>query len=301
MLSLIGRMCSPLRAATIHHTISISSWNVLAPCYKRLHGGAPGKALWSRWDVRESESNHLWKTRCLGVLDFVEEHLGSDVVCLQELYMHPWMVGEVQQRFGRKYDVFIKRQPGEKADGVATLIKKEFQGKELPGTNLKSIGGRGFQALVLTVPGSAGQPSLPVKLINVHLSFPHGAASRVNQLRQARAAAHIFEGDHRRSDFVDFVVGDLNSEVDSDVCHHLVREGFLHCSPGERSIVSHLNHLGQTLHVDHILARKRSEVRLELLNYDIHPGQWTSQDWPTGFELSDHRPISASLLFESKK
>jgi len=68
--------------------VEITTWNVLAPCYKRLSRLLP-PSMQSLFAARESSDSKLWETRCEGISSFIKEELkNSDVICLQGASFH---------------------------------------------------------------------------------------------------------------------------------------------------------------------------------------------------------------------
>lgn len=65
--------------------LEITTWNVLAPCYKRLNPVTPPGML-SLFTARESSAAPLWETRCQEIACFIKDELkDSDIICLQGL------------------------------------------------------------------------------------------------------------------------------------------------------------------------------------------------------------------------
>jgi hypothetical protein len=63
--------------------LKISSFNLLAPCYKRLHFGNSGNS------VRESANQEIWEKRLADAIGFFNSYLlkTSQIIALQEYWM----------------------------------------------------------------------------------------------------------------------------------------------------------------------------------------------------------------------
>lgn len=150
----------------------------------------------------------------------------------------------------------------------------------------------------------------PLLLLNTHLSFPHTPVDEQAQRVQINTATTFLEYERTRRGLPpttpQVVVGDLNSEDRSSVCQHLEQSGFTSCfadaSPkgtanGSERRITHLNHLGQAVGVDHIFFKAPAHGA-DVLERVVDPPHLPCDTWQERMNsISDHRPLTASLRF----
>lgn len=125
---------------------SVATFNVLAPCYKRLDvtSGVSGdlsstSSVYSEADKkvlgmgvgrrkprpRESQFCELWKTRCREMCVFLTSAENSfDVIALQEYWFHDEYDAIVKSFFAQDYFFVTLQRTGEKRDGLVTLVSQ---------------------------------------------------------------------------------------------------------------------------------------------------------------------------------
>lgn len=361
-----------------HYSIgnfNIVTFNLLAPCYKRLP--IINEATHQR--IREEEDANMWKTRARETLAFFQENIlsSSSIVALQEF----WLETEYSQSFERifeetGYELKKLRRSSSRNDAVALAIKKEFftimGGQDIV---LCQIGHR--VALLLWIRHKfTGKDIL---IANTHLSFPHSAMERINQMRQMRKLTSVIDSFAMNNQIwgaTRIILGDFNVVGESPVCDHLRSEGYFSCLeisppknieestsistllPESREVlkplgnttltiesssreddsasatpevivesmnpisrylvpfVSHKTHEAQSLGVDHIFVKPQFECRLTrsfdednsfsreircsgglfVNGTEVLPHYLASNVWQSEFNISDHRPVGASLV-----
>ncbi|CAM9688172.1 unnamed protein product [Chrysoparadoxa australica] len=281
--------------------LCLTTFNLLAPCYKRLGGS---KGLLSR-TPRESEFDGVWSQRVTGTADFIASYLEtSDLICLQEFWCQSEEYQSVMRnRLQAKYDFHLLKRPGKKQDGIAVLCRKgRFAVLSSQGARLSDHGDRVALMLHLQEQGGKGQELL---LANTHLSFPHNAIDRSKQMAQIQRLTQGLEDFATKCsplphpDAPRIIVGDLNVEENDPVCLHLSESGYrnayrTHYRDGRRA-VSHLTHRGEALMVDHVFYKSSTKGSLGVKHAALIPAGEEETTWNDRFDLSDHRPLTVQL------
>lgn len=243
-------------------SLRVCTFNLLAPCYKRLAPGSGSKYK------RESQDAALWQERVDATAQFLQQQVlpHVDVLGLQEY----WFEQEFEQRFaqaiGPDFEIRTHRRVGDKADGVAFVLRKSrFEMLAEKGYPLTKIGSR--VALSLLLQDRIAKQRLLVTV--THLSFPHCDFSRDTQLSQGRTLVREvaeFARQHDASrDVPCIIVGDFNAELSEPSCRLVVDSGYIDAFavvaatrdqdafvPGAPGFVSHRNHREEAVGVDHI-------------------------------------------------
>ncbi|CAN0180600.1 unnamed protein product, partial [Ectocarpus fasciculatus] len=95
-------------------TLSITTFNVLAPIFKRVGSG------------RESEFRETYLERHKVILEHIKG-VGSDVVCLQELWVAEQEMVDMYRRGLQGYRMFTLPRTESRGDGVACFIKEGIE------------------------------------------------------------------------------------------------------------------------------------------------------------------------------
>lgn len=261
---------------------NVVTFNVLAPVYKRLQS----LNLETGNRKRESQNPELWRARANKTLQFFRDEVfpHTEILGMQEFWTDPQYRGIFErdfQQFG--YDVRMLQRTGSKLDAVVIAVKKDaFDVLGSLNVVLCTLSDR--VALVLWLRHKATGKHFIVA--NTHLSFPHSALDKINQLRQMATLTNAME-DFARANQVSsatrMIMGDFNVEYTSRVCEHLRSLGYISCfevsSPlnprltphsmedphqpkalRKRTLrfVSHRNHRNEDVGVDHIFVRAES-------------------------------------------
>ncbi|KNC52952.1 uncharacterized protein AMSG_09121 [Thecamonas trahens ATCC 50062] len=285
-------------------SLVIMTFNMLAPCYKRVSSAAvPGG--------RESGGS-AWRARMEGQLEYIGEELDAvdeaayAVVCLQEVWLESPEAMEMVEGFAAERGLVTHawKRPRKKKDGVAILVDGRLAIDVADALCFKDHGNRVVGAVAVTLP----LPTLvTVVVANVHLTYPHHAGDL--RMREAQAKASLAWLDQTFGAEVPVVwCGDFNGEATQDaVVSTIVDAGFLSAyhaihGSGESAgtdlarldFVSHHTHAGTDVGVDYIWTRGPSlaPISAELLPTHLPSTVWPStDDWPH----SDHRPVLAIL------
>jgi len=244
--------------------VKVVSFNMLAPCYKRMRGvtnpttsrssssssgggsgegggatpsssggggsGGSGYGVWKQ-DVREADLDAVWSQRARETVDFVENELlpSASVVALQEYWLHESYASMFQMSMNANgFEVRVFKRPGKKADSVALAVRlRDFEIKGQSDVQLCAIGDR--VALVLWLSHRASGKTFLVA--NTHLSFPHNLFDRNNQILQMRNLIEHIES-YAKANGVGpatrIIAGDFNVEGASPVA------ALLYCSTPPR-------------------------------------------------------------------
>lgn len=154
-----------------HGSLSIATFNVLAPCYKRMADGG-----------READFPERMERRARETAAFIREEVAADIICLQEYYLAEQYRRLFETELGGGYDVIVHPRPN-KREGCAVLVRKGmFRVQAVKGTTLSRWGSRigllvDLQAVIpdssSTSGGGGGGSGSKILLLNAHLSFPH--------------------------------------------------------------------------------------------------------------------------------
>ncbi|CAN0076421.1 unnamed protein product, partial [Ectocarpus sp. 4 AP-2014] len=235
-------------------TLSITTFNVLAPIFKRVGSG------------RESEFRETYLERHKAILEHIKG-VGSDVVCLQELWVAEQEMVDMYRRLGlRGYRMFTLPRTESRGDGLACFVKEGIEVLDRQDLRLKGVGGRVALVLRLGIrEGGEGVDRREVVVANTHLLFPHARTYEILRIRELRKLLAFLECYTQTNDLAHLPVvlcGDFNGRSLGRVYRHLAERGF-RCSyedmlgPGAdfSRWITHLNHRGEEVGVDYIWFR----------------------------------------------
>lgn len=260
---------------------NIISFNLLAPVYKRLQS----LDLHTGNRKRESQNQELWRGRAQRTVQFLRDEIlpDTDILGMQEFWVDPHYQSIFENDFrSRGFELRHLQRSGGKLDAVALAIKKSvFRIVDSDNVYLCTLSDR--VALVLWLQHL--ETGRNVLVANTHLSFPHTALDKLNQIRQMKTLTSTMEefaNRHGITHAARIIIGDFNVEYTSAVCEHLRSDGYVSCfevsmpqnsrvAPHSlidadlavrprsqtRSLkfVSHRNHRAEELGVDHIFVR----------------------------------------------
>eukprot|EP00903_Cladosiphon_okamuranus_P017828 g16407.t1 len=241
--------------------LSITTFNVLAPIFKRVGTG------------RESEFREAYLARHASIISHLKS-VGSDVICLQELWVAEQEMVDMYQRSLQGYSMFTLPRTEARGDGVACFVKEDIDVLDKQDLRLKGVGGRVALVLRLGIGGGGegGGGRREVVVANTHLLFPHARTFQILRIRELRKLLAFVECYTQTNDLAHLPVvlcGDFNGRTSGRVYQHLADRGF-RCSyedtlgPGADCSrwITHVNHLGEELGVDYIWYRN-PDPRLE--------------------------------------
>ncbi|CAF3119800.1 unnamed protein product [Rotaria socialis] len=273
-------------------TLSVCTFNVLAPCYKRLS---------SEYD-RESSYDTLWQKRHLSIINLLQS-LDIHLICLQEFWFkNPSFIQLYKSNLLSKYSFYTLRRTGLLDDGLAILVdSNHFKVLDKYELILNDIGDRIGLLLNLEFNGKN------LLLINIHLTFPHHrfeSRLRLKQMKKFLELIHNYQISKNLLNKCTLILcGDFNSSYHKDDVYQLIDKQFqssykfIH---GNEPNVTHLTHRNEQLGVDFIFYK--SDILLpvssELIPRGCNSLTWSDQgEW----NLSDHRAILTMFKYKNNQ
>lgn len=228
----------------------VATYNILCPAYRRMG------------NARESEDEDCWKSRLARVVHDLKQ-TNADVLCLQEV----WLANEeatdiLKQALDEAgYDTYTTKRTSHwnaREDGLLTATRRSFaQVIDQVDIPFNDCGDRTAQLVWLKLHGG-GQ----VAVVNLHLLFPHNANSTVIRLRETFKLLEFLEA-WRQPNIPFVALGDWNGSERGRVQRFLRSQGWVSAlkSCGISSTddeetdewISHVNHHGELVGVDHVL------------------------------------------------
>lgn len=237
--------------------LSVLTFNMLAPCYKRLFN----ENGIERSD-READHESLWTSRLTAILHLLTSISPTpDIIALQEVWFHPPFISRFEEILKPHYHIFYAQRPGSKKDGLATLVRRDESLN--PPVHIATFplanGDRIGLAVSVTLPSTVLCPSSPLLLVNAHLTFPHGPSSRRLRATEVEALT-AFVASHTASPPLPvLVLGDFNGDTLSPVCRRMVQDQFVNCYTSINGPTAlpktHYNHQREQVFVDHVFLR----------------------------------------------
>ncbi|KAL7516690.1 hypothetical protein ACHAWX_001679 [Stephanocyclus meneghinianus] len=340
MRTAILSICILTISTVIHRqtacALTITTFNILAPVHRSM----------DRMNHRESEREDWWRPRAEGVAQYIANKLNqSDVIMLQEWWFDESFTNIFDDATGHLFHRIAERRPSAQRgqmrdDGLCCLVKKD--GKlDLIRSEHVLTGPQRISQLVHCREKALHGIGRDVFFANSHLSFPGHADPLVNNERHANEARIILEALSRAatasqesnndSDTLQVICGDFNSNSCGLAASLLESPpyNFVNCASataqqmlsnigGPVNIgVTHCNHLGQKVSVDHIFLRlndgRRNAVPFQSLKMDRCAALAMGYLDTKGSRilnvqsdhiiiegrqvLSDHRPVTATIAW----
>jgi len=270
------------------NTLSVCTFNVLSPCYKRLS---------SEYD-RESAYESLWQTRHLSIINLLQS-LEINLICLQEYWFkNPLFTQLYQSYLSSKYSFYTLQRTGLLDDGLAILVDSKYL-KVIDKCEFKlnDIGHR--VGLLLHI--EFNQKSLLI--INIHLTFPHYRFERRVRLKQIKKFLDLIYEYQLSKNLLNkcsiILCGDFNSSYHNDPVYQLIEKQFqssykfIH---GYEPHVTHLTHRNEQLGVDFIFYKSNlfQPISSELIPRGCNHLIWNDK---SQWKLSDHRPLLTTFKY----
>ncbi|PXF48573.1 putative calcium-binding protein [Gracilariopsis chorda] len=246
---------------------SLLTFNLLAPCYKRMYNG-----LGNERRERERDYESLWRPRLEAMLQLLLSVQPTPaIINLQEVWFHQPYLARLEAVLSPYYHIFYARRP-HKDDGLATLVSKNaalfsdvthVSTFMLAEPSCKAPCDRvGLAVSAQIVPPDSAQLSVASRLliVNTHLTFPHSFIPPNYREMQAEVLTSFANNYAKNAPFpvVSIIVGDFNSDSKSSVCQNVTSESFINCFQhlnGDVNPITHFNHRRQSVYVDHVFLR----------------------------------------------
>ncbi|KAG8663671.1 uncharacterized calcium-binding protein At1g02270 isoform X2 [Manihot esculenta] len=253
--------------------ISCTTFNILAPIYKRLDH--------QDQSIRESDNRTFWFTRNQIILDWLLFEK-SCIICLQEFWVgNEELVHMYQERLGNAgYATFQLSRTNNRGDGLLTAVHEHYirvlNYQEL---HFNDFGDRVAQLLHVQsalplMQSQNGDAQQEFLIVNTHLLFPHDSSLSIVRLNQAYKILQYVETFQRENklNLVPIILcGDWNGSKRGHVYKFLRSQGFasaydiLHqytdSDADAHRWVSHRNHRGNICGVNFIWLRNPIKSR----------------------------------------
>ncbi|KAH6756248.1 Calcium-binding endonuclease/exonuclease/phosphatase family [Perilla frutescens var. hirtella] len=279
--------------------ISCTTFNILAPIYKRLNHEDPS--------CRESDVKDDWMDRNQRILNWLLCERSS-IICLQEFWVgNEELVNIYDKRLGDAgYINFKLARTNNRGDGLLTAVHKDYfkviNHRELL---FNDFGDRVAQLLhvELNVPISQSRNSnvrQELLIVNTHLLFPHDSSLCLERLRQVYKILQYVESyqkENKLNPLPILLCGDWNGSKRGHIYKFLRSQGFVssydtahhYTDADAHKWVSHRNHRGNICGVDFIwllnpnryrklLKTSWSEAVLGMFKYHLRRASLTEDD-----------------------
>uniref|UniRef100_A0A2C9WHN4 Endonuclease/exonuclease/phosphatase domain-containing protein n=1 Tax=Manihot esculenta TaxID=3983 RepID=A0A2C9WHN4_MANES len=238
----------PMRDHRQQPSITCTTFNILAPMYKRINLGR-------NQNSRESDCRVYWLARSNRILDSLLRER-SCIICLQEFWLgNEELVSMYEKRLGDAgYVNFQLGRTNNRGDGLLTAVRKDYfrviNYRELL---FNDCGDRVAQLLHVELASPFSQflnnndICLEILIVSTHLLFPHDSSLCLVRL-------------HQLSPMPIILCGDWNGSKRGHVYKFLRSQGFVssydtahqYTDADAHKWVSHRNHCGNICGVDFI-------------------------------------------------
>ncbi|KAI7991083.1 putative calcium-binding protein [Camellia lanceoleosa] len=253
--------------------VSCTTFNILAPIYKRLNG-----------QNCESEFRELWLSRNESILDRLLT-LSSSIICLQEFWVHnEELVTMYEKRLGDAgYVTYKLARTNNRGDGLLTAVhQNHFHVLNYQECLFNDIGDRVAQLLHLELLVHSSENQLTntrkeVLVMNTHLIFPHDSSYCFVRLKQVYKMLKYIDSychENQLPPVPVILCGDWNGSKKGNVYKFLQSQGFVssydiahpYTNDAEdlSKWISHHNHRGNVCGVDFILLHNPSNYQRPL-------------------------------------
>uniref|UniRef100_A0A7N0TCG6 EF-hand domain-containing protein n=1 Tax=Kalanchoe fedtschenkoi TaxID=63787 RepID=A0A7N0TCG6_KALFE len=241
--------------------ISCTTFNILAPIYKRLkhHQGE---------SCRESDYRAYWMTRNRRILNWLLFERSS-IICLQEFWVgNEELVSMYEKRLGDcGYVTFKLARTNNRGDGLLTALREDcFRIVRQRDLAFEDPWNRVAQLLHVELAGPFSQgacASQGMLIVNTHLLFPHDSSLSLIRLQQAYKILQCVESYQKEmqlSPMPIMLCGDWNGSKRGHLYKFLRSQGFVssydtahrYTDADAHKWISHRNHRGDICGVDFI-------------------------------------------------
>ncbi|XP_031251168.1 uncharacterized calcium-binding protein At1g02270-like [Pistacia vera] len=243
--------------------ISCTTFNILAPIYKRLDE--------QNQSLRESDFKESWFKRNQAILDWLL-YERSSIICLQEFWVgNEELVRMYQERLGDAgYITFKLARTNNRGDGLLTALHRScFRVLNYRELLFNDFGDRvaqlvHVQSVVPFLPNQKGGQQ-EILIVNTHLLFPHDSSLsivRLHQVYKILQYLEVYQRENKLNNIPIILCGDWNGSKRGHVYKFLRSQGFVSSydnahqyTDGDADAhkwVSHRNHRGNICGVDFI-------------------------------------------------
>uniref|UniRef100_K3WN22 Endonuclease/exonuclease/phosphatase domain-containing protein n=1 Tax=Globisporangium ultimum (strain ATCC 200006 / CBS 805.95 / DAOM BR144) TaxID=431595 RepID=K3WN22_GLOUD len=245
-------MLELVRRRAVPRTLSLMTFNVLAPCYFR-HGGRV-----------ESDDRTAFLSRAQALIHAIQRER-CDLVCLQEYWFNREYQATFRRAFYPSHYIHTLKRPGDKEDGLAIFVEKnKFEIHHVQHIDFEADQAGDRVALLMHVATKWNRHDVPLAqrsflVINSHLTFPHCQMYKDMRLDQIKVVLESVRDYVTRESLENVPVlmcGDFNDF--NDPVHSLVMQNgyasvfaYLH---GREAKITHCNHNNREVGVDFVFA-----------------------------------------------
>uniref|UniRef100_A0A5B6ZND6 Endonuclease/exonuclease/phosphatase domain-containing protein n=1 Tax=Davidia involucrata TaxID=16924 RepID=A0A5B6ZND6_DAVIN len=243
-------------------SISCTTFNILAPIYKRLNP--------KDQSCRESDYRAYWLNRNRSILDSLL-YERSSIICLQEFWVgNEELVNMYDKRLGDAgYINFKLARTNNRGDGLLTAVHKDyFRVLDHREILFNDLGNRVAQLLHVELVAPFAQcrsnnVRQGILIVNTHLLFPHDSSLclvRLQQVYKILQYVESYQKEYMLNPLPIILCGDWNGSKRGHVYKFLRSQGFVssydtahqYTDADAHKWVSHRNHRGNVCGVDFI-------------------------------------------------
>ncbi|KAM7446230.1 hypothetical protein ABFA07_005445 [Porites harrisoni] len=273
-------------------TLRVATFNVLAPCYNWLSG-------W--WGQCESSKPSLYVPRFRAIVDLIANQTPSlHVVCLQEFWFHDDVMDLFHAQFDKKYRIVKLKRTGFKTDGLAILVDRSINILSINPIHFNDMNRRVALLLHLLLPEEE-----EVIVMTTHLTYCSNFFDqylRMFQIKKARSEIENYQKKNNVEHIPVILAGDFNGCPKDAVYSHVMESGFLSSYQSVHNREPHVTHRvynGEEILVDYIFFRNSSSSHLVPKTSTVLPAEYSDEEWPKDFTLSDHRMIMTEFELQT--
>ncbi|KAJ6226957.1 hypothetical protein M0813_10495 [Anaeramoeba flamelloides] len=268
--------------------LKVTTFNILAPCYKRLNPG------------RESTNPNLWKSRQRNILGLLLSS-ESDILCIQELWFDTLFMKNLKHEFSGYEGIGVKRP--NRMDGLGIFVKKSTY--NLVDFESLTLNDEGYRVALLAQIRSKGDSSIEFLIVNTHLTFPHTKLELKLRLWQVKRIIKWVKQINSSKNLPVIFTGDFNL-IHDNVYRYVKKQGFESCfekSNKREPYVTHQNHRSEQVCTDFIFLKTDTNCKTTCSSNHSYllPKGLPDENFPKDFSMSDHRPLVSELSFEHTK
>ncbi|GAM27809.1 hypothetical protein SAMD00019534_109850 [Acytostelium subglobosum LB1] len=306
-------------------TFSVTTFNILAPCYNRTNHYASPEAIAAR-DHPVANNNNNNKLvdviECSRQYDILQilQTVDADIINLQEFFFNKDFKQLYESTLSDRYQAFYLQRTSGKLDGVATFVKKHLNIKHQHMLEFKDQGDRVALILHIDSPSSSSSPSgHELILANTHLTFPHTVFDetilRRTQIESIHNNIQLYLNEIQQVGSIPIVIcGDMNTPTKNEECvvnRFFRQKGYIstfnYIHPEINHFVSHKSHKDQEVGADYIYlldsnnnsnnnnSDNKKNIHIQPIESYLFPKEVPADKWIKGFESSDHRPLTTSF------
>ncbi|KXJ22722.1 uncharacterized calcium-binding protein At1g02270 [Exaiptasia diaphana] len=288
-------LLSKMAVAAASNKVSFrcATFNILAPCYRRLEG------QYSKW---ESSQPNLYMERLQSIIQLISQQPKLDTICLQEFWFNSDALELFENKLGDRYKIIKLKRQGEKTDGLAIFVDRSLRILATQSLRFNDYGYRVALLLHLELPDNGYE----VILTTTHLSYCHNFFDQYVRMSQAQKVVDGINSYMERDDIEAppvILCGDFNSPQENPVYKYVCQNGFTSSFKnvhGREPLVTHKDHTGQEMSVDYVFYRNSGSQTIKPISSTLIPEKYSDQTWPKEFNISDHRMLITEFEIESQ-